>query len=62
MEPDMQNGRFQPAASRNQLGGWLQVPLTPLEQQAQLLASRFCMSRHTARLIAERCFGEASND
>jgi len=49
-------------ASRNQLGGWLHTPLTASDRQAQLFAARFCLSRHTARLMAGHCYGEASND
>lgn len=57
-----QNPGWRAGASRNQLGGWLHTPLTPAERQAQLLTARFCVSRHTARLLAVHCFGEAAND
>lgn len=58
MIADMQN----PAgciggASRNQLGGWLHSPSNASDRQAQLLASRFCLSPWMARDIAELCFG-----
>ena len=58
MIADMQN----PAgcvggASRNQLGGWLHSPSTASDRQAQLLASRFCLSPWMARDLAELCFG-----
>ena len=49
-------------ASRNQLGGWLQQSPTASDQQAQLLVTRFCLSRSLARDMAQLCFGEAAND
>lgn len=45
-------------ASRNQLGGWLQSPLTASERQAQLIGRYFCLSRPLARDMARLCFGE----
>lgn len=62
MNPDMQNGGLQPAASRNQLGGWLQHSNTTQEAQAQIIASRFYLSPSVAREVAQLCFGEAQND
>lgn len=49
-------------ASRNQLGGWLHQSLTASERQAQLLASRFRLSRSLASDVAKLCFGETAND
>ena len=57
-----QNPGVQAGVSRNQLGGWLHTSFTPAERQAQLLTARFCVSLHTARLLAVHCFGEAAND
>ncbi|MBA4308079.1 MAG: hypothetical protein C0429_15215 [Sphingopyxis sp.] len=62
MAAKMQNPGVQTGASRNQLGGWLHSPPTALERQAQLMASRFCISPAMAKDIARLCFGEALND
>jgi hypothetical protein len=59
-EAEMQNGGLHPAASRNQLGRWLQQSFTASEAQA--LACRFCLSPSMARDMARLCFGEARND
>ena len=60
---DMQNpGAVNAGASRNQLGGWLHCSLTATNRQAQILASRFCLSPWMARDMAQLCFGEGCND
>lgn len=60
---DMQNpGEGFAGASRNQLGGWLLHPITASERQAQMLASRFCLSPSIARHVAWLCYGEAASD
>jgi|JI10StandDraft_1071094.scaffolds.fasta_scaffold92724_5 hypothetical protein len=61
--PEMQNpGGCNAGASRNQLGGWLQSPLTASEWQAQLLCRCFGMSQPLAHDMARLCFGEGSHD
>ena len=45
-------------ASRNQLGGWLQLPSIASHLRAQTLAARFCLSPWMARDLARLCFGE----
>lgn len=62
MEHKKQNPGVQARASRNQLVRWLPNPLTPSERQAQLLASRFCLSQSLARDMARLCYGETAND
>ena len=62
MAAHMQNPGWRAGASRNQLVGWLHPSLTALDWQAQILASRFCLSPSMARETARLCFGEASND
>ena len=56
----MQNPGGQAGASRNQLDGWLHPSLTASDWQAQMLASRFCLSPSMAR--AQLCFWEGCND
>jgi len=56
--PEKQNPGWQAGASRNQLGGWLHHSSNPSERQAQILASRFCVSPSMARDLARLCFGE----
>lgn len=58
MAPDMQNPGWQAGASRNQLGGWLHSPSIASDRQAQMFASRFCLSPSIARDLAWLCFGE----
>lgn len=62
MATQMENAGRQPGVLCNQLGGWLHPSLTASERQAQLLASRFRLSRWMARDMARLCFGEAVND
>jgi hypothetical protein len=62
MKADMQNGGLHPAASRNQLVGWLHQSSTATESQTQMLACRFHLSPSMARDIARLCFGVLPND
>ena len=62
MSADMQNPGGQAGASRNQHGGWLHSSHTASERQAQMLASRFCLSPWMAQDLARLCFGEDCND
>ena len=62
MSAHMQNPGLAPRASRNQLGRWLHSSLTASDRQAQMLASRFCLSPWIARDVARLCFGEGCND
>ena len=60
---DMQNpGGCIAGASRNQLGGWLHSPSIASDWQAQMFASRFCLSPSMARDLAWLCFGEGRCD
>jgi hypothetical protein len=69
MAAQMQNPGGQAGASRedfggqagtssNQLDGWLHFPCTGSDWQAQMLASRFCLSPWLASDMAWLCFGE----
>ena len=58
MVAHMRNAGGQPGVSRNQLRGWLHPSVTASDWRAQMLASRFCLSRDMAWL----CFGEGSGD
>lgn len=62
MTSQMENAGRQPGVLCNQLGGWLQNSNTASDRQAQLLASRFRLSRSMARDMARLCYGEAVND
>ena len=63
MIAQMQNpGAVNAGVSHNQLGGWLQHSLTASESQAQMLATRCCLSPWMARDVAWLCFGEGCND
>lgn len=42
--------------------GWSHRVSTASDSQAQMLASRFCLSPSMARDLARLCFGEARND
>ena len=58
MTVNLQNPGQKAGASRNQLGGWLHSPSTASDRQAQLIASRICLSPWMARDMARLCFGE----
>jgi hypothetical protein len=62
MSLHIQNPGRQPRASRDCFGG----PSLPFYiasgWQAQILASRFCLSPWMARETARLCFGEGCND
>lgn len=61
--PEMRNPGGQAGASRDLLCvGWSHRPSTASNSQAQMLASRFCLSPSMARDLARLCFGEARND
>ena len=63
MVSEMENpGASNAGASHNQLGGWLHCSLTPSDRQAQIVASRFCLSPWMAKDVAWLCFGEGGND
>ena len=62
MNPDMQNPGVQAGASRNQLGSWLQNPITASEAIAQIFAARFCVSKPIAHEMAYLCFGDGRHD
>jgi hypothetical protein len=63
METKMQNPGWRAGASRDLLcGGWSHSPLTASEWQAQMLASRFCLSPWMARDMAFLCFGESCHE
>lgn len=60
--PKMQNpGGCIAGASRNQLGGWLHSPSTPLDWRAQILATRFAISPWLAQDMTVLAFGEDGN-
>ena len=60
--PEMQNPGLAPRASRNQIVGWLHLSSTALDTQAQMIACRFYLSPSVARIVAQHCYGERSND
>ena len=62
MGSHMQNPGWRAGASRDQLGGWSHSFPTVLDRQAQMLATRFCLSPWIARDVAGLCFGEAVHD
>lgn len=58
MSAQMQNPGVQARASRDLLcGGWSHPLTTASDWQAQMLASRYCLSPWMARDLAELCFG-----
>ena len=57
MSPNMQNAGLHPGASRDLLGGSSHPFPTPMEWQAQWLASRFCLSPSMARQVSLLHFG-----
>ena len=58
MTSQMENAGRQPGVLCNQLGGWLHSPSTASDRQAQLIASRICLSPWMAQDMARLCFGE----
>jgi hypothetical protein len=58
----MQNPGGQAGASRDCFGGLSHPFPTASGLQAQMLASRFCLSPWMAREMARLCFGEGGND
>lgn len=62
MAANMENAGGGPGVLCNQLGGWLHSPSTALDQQAQTLACRFCLSPWMAQDMALLCFGEGRCD
>lgn len=65
MRPQKQNPGVQARASRDLLCvGWSQNFNTASQRQAQLLATRFRLSRWMAQDMARLCFGEegSAND
>lgn len=60
---EMRNpGAKDAGASSNQLSGWLHSTPTASDWQAQILATRHCLSPWMARDVAWLCFGEADHD
>lgn len=57
MADQMQNPGLAPRASRDCFAGPSHHSLTGAGWQAQMLASRFCLSRWMAQDLAQLCFG-----
>lgn len=62
MAAQIQNPGWQAGASLDQIGSGLHSSLTASGWQAQILASRFCLSPWMARELARLCFGEDRDD
>lgn len=62
MKPQMQNPGWQAGASLSLCRGSLCPSITGSDLQAQMLASRFCLSPWMARDLARLCFGEGCHD
>lgn len=58
MGAHMQNAGLRPGVSRDQLGGWSQLPITAPDWRWQLIACRYRLPSSMARETARLCFGE----